>query len=41
MRGGAAPFPSFADGLRGVALVEAAVASARDGRGVAVKAAPG
>jgi predicted dehydrogenase len=41
MRGGTAPFPSFADGLRGVALVEAAVASARDGRGVAVKAARG
>jgi predicted dehydrogenase len=31
-----APFPTFRDGHRGVAIVEAAVASARDGRWVSV-----
>ena len=31
-----APFPTFADGVRGVAAVEAAVRSAREGRWVAV-----
>lgn len=36
IRGEAADFPTFADGLRGVELVEAAVASARERRSVAL-----
>ncbi len=36
MRGDALIYPSFADGARGIKLVEAAVRSARDGRSVAV-----
>jgi predicted dehydrogenase len=36
MRGETTAFPTFADGLRGIRLVEAAVASARERRSIAV-----
>ena len=37
MRGGAAGYPSFVDGLRGLRLIDAAIRSAADRRTVSVK----